>query len=186
MPQGRVATGLLLLDRYNLSTLYSGYMSQTTPVMFGHGEKEDQTTVLRFADPLEDFDRLVARFGGRWSGGVMPMDAYEHEDEYILRFDLPGVDPAGVDLVVEGNVLTVTAERIWEDTEGANWLLRERPTGKHSRQIRLGEKLDTSKVSASYENGVLTVSIPMREEAKPHRVSITTSAPEAVTVGSHD
>jgi len=140
--------------------------------------------MLRFIDPFEDFDRMVQRMGGGWRSGVMPMDAYERGDVYTLRFDLPGVDPEHVDLTVEGNVLTVTAERKWEDTDGVTWLLRERPTGAHSRQIRLGERLDATSVSASYDHGVLTVTIPVREEAKPHKVAIDAGIQEAITVGS--
>lgn len=128
--------------------------------------------MLRFTDPFDEIERAMSRTGGRWRGGLMPMDAYEKEGAYVLRFDLPGVDPEAVDLTVENNVLTVTAERSFEDTEGANWLMRERPTGMHSRQVRLGERLDTGNVSASYDQGVLTVRIPVKEEAKPYRVKI--------------
>lgn len=128
--------------------------------------------MLRFTDPFDELERTLNRTGGRWRGGLMPMDAYEQQGTYVLRFDLPGVDPDAVDLTVENNVLTVTAERSFEDTEGANWLIRERPTGMHSRQVRLGERLDTGNVQASYDQGVLTVTIPVREEAKPYRVKI--------------
>jgi HSP20 family protein len=100
------------------------------------------------------------------------MDAFEHDEVYTLRFDLPGVDPNSVDLTVEGNLLTVTAERASEETEDVTWLLRERPAGHHSREVRLGERLDASRVEAHHENGVLTVRIPMREEAKPQKVAI--------------
>lgn len=140
--------------------------------------------MIRFADPFEDLDRMMERFAGRTRGGVMPMDAFETGGVYTLRFDLPGVDPDHVDLTVEGNVLTVTAERKWEDTDGVTWLLRERPTGSHSRQVRLGERLDASNVTAGYDHGVLTVTIPMREEAKPHRVAITSGSVGAIDVGS--
>ncbi len=143
-------------------------------------------TTLRFMDPFQDFDRMFERFSGRWHGGVMPMDAYEREGKFVFRFDLPGVDPDHVDLTIEGNSLTVTAERKGEDTDGANWLLRERPTGTHSRVVRLGDKLDVSDVTASYDHGVLTVTIPMREEAKPHKVAITAGDRQAISVSSDD
>lgn len=139
--------------------------------------------MMRFTDPFEEMDRMLSSFGGRWRGGIMPMDAFEHDGVYTLRFDLPGVDPDNVDLMVEGNVLTVTAERPAETTEDVTWLLRERPSGTHRREVRLGERLDTGKVDASYDNGVLTVTIPMREEAKPHKVSILGGTSEKLTAG---
>lgn len=134
--------------------------------------------MLRFVDPFEEMDRLLA---AKARGGVMPMDAYEHDGVYTLRFDLPGVDPDHVDLSVEHQVLTVTAERAIEETEEVTWLLRERPSGTHQRTVRLGERLDTANISAHYDQGVLTVLIPIREEAKPHRVAISTGAHEQLT-----
>ncbi|MDH3538722.1 MAG: Hsp20/alpha crystallin family protein [Acidimicrobiia bacterium] len=128
--------------------------------------------MLRFTDPFLEMDRMMAQVGGRWRGGLMPMDAFEQNGVYTLRFDLPGVDPDHVDLTVEAGVLRVTADRKFENTEGANWLMRERPTGTHSREIRLGERLDPAEVKASYDQGVLTVTIPIKEEAKPRRVAI--------------
>jgi HSP20 family protein len=113
----------------------------------------------------------------------MPLDAFEKEGVYTLRFDLPGVDPNAIDLTVEGNALTVTAERPLEKTEGVTWMLRERPAGTHRREVRLGERLDSTKVDATYDNGVLTVTIPMREEARPQKVSITSGTTERLTAG---
>ena len=140
--------------------------------------------VLRFTDPFEGLDQFLGSGGGGWRGGLMPMDAFEKEGLYTLKFDLPGVDPDHVDLMVEDSILTVKADRKLEDTEGANWLMRERPTGTHSRQVRLGERLDTGNVHASYDQGVLTVTLPIREEAKPHRVAITHGSHQAITVES--
>ena len=139
--------------------------------------------MLRFVDTFEEMDRMMTSFGGRLRGGIMPMDAFEKEGIYTLRFDLPGVDPDHVDLTVEGGLLTVTAERGVEDTEEATWLLRERPSGTHRREVRLGDRLDTGKVTASYDNGVLTVTIPMREEAKPHKVSGVAGERKEITAG---
>lgn len=136
--------------------------------------------MLRFADPFEEIERAMTQFGGRWRGGIMPMDAYEKDGNYTLRFDLPDVDPDNVDLTVENHVLTVTASRKREDDEDVNWLLRERPTGNHSRQIRLADSLDAGNVDASYDNGVLTVTVPMREESKPRKVSIQANHREAI------
>ena len=98
--------------------------------------------VLRFMDPFQELDQFLGSSGSAWRGGLMPMDAFEKDGLYTLRFDLPGVDPEHVDLLVENNILTVTAERKLEDTEGANWLMRERPTGTHSRQVRIGDRLE--------------------------------------------
>ncbi len=141
-------------------------------------------TMTRFMDPFAELDKMMPGFSNRWRGGVMPMDAFEHDGIYTLRFDLPGVDPEHVDLTIENQVLTVTAERPVEETEDVTWLLRERPAGIHRREVRLGDRLDASNVNASYENGVLTVLIPMREEAKPHKVSISSGTAEKLTAGA--
>ncbi len=137
-------------------------------------------TMLRFADPFDEMDRLLSSFGGRWRGGIMPVDAYERDGVYTLRFDLPGVDPDKVDLTVEGGVLTVTAESPIDDDANVTWLLRERPSGSHRREVRLGEHLDAGAVAASFNNGVLTVTIPMREEAKPQKVAISSGTPREI------
>jgi len=134
-------------------------------------------------DPFEEMDRVFNTFGGRWRGGLMPLDAFEKDGVYTLRFDIPGVDPDDVDLTVEGNMLTVTADRPVEETEGATWLLRERPSGTHRREVKLGDRLDTSQVKASYNNGVLTVELPMRAEARPHKVAIKGGDNEKLTAG---
>lgn len=140
--------------------------------------------MFRFMDPFDELERTLHAASGRWRSGVMPMDAFEKDGTYFLRFDLPGVDPDNVDLTVEKGTLTVTAERTLEDTVGVNWLLRERPTGIHSRQIRLGDRVDTSHVHASYENGVLEVTLPMRADAKPRKIEIAASAPDAIEAGA--
>lgn len=136
--------------------------------------------MMKFADPFDELERAMTQFGGRWRGGIMPMDAFEKAGTYTLRFDLPDVDPDDVDLTIENNVLTVTASRQRIDDEDVNWLLRERPTGNHSRQIRLADSLDTARLDATYENGVLTVTVPMREESKPRKVSIHAGNQEAL------
>lgn len=136
--------------------------------------------MARFIDPFSEMQRVLDSMGGpARSGALMPMDAYEKNGMYTLRFDLPGADPSKVDLSVESGVLTVTAERPSEDTEGVNWLIRERPTGTHSRQIRLGSSLDTNRIEANYDHGVLTVTVPIREEQKPQRIQIGTGHPKA-------
>ena len=133
--------------------------------------------MTRGYDPFEEMDRMFGAFGNQWSGGaLMPMDAFEKDGVYTLRFDLAGADPDKVDVTVESGMLTVTAERPIEDTEGANWLVRERPTGTHSRQVRLGSTLDPSAVEANYDHGVLTVTIPTKPEAKPQKIQVSSGS----------
>jgi len=140
--------------------------------------------MARFFDPFEEMDRMLATAGTRWRGGVMPLDAWEKDGVYTLRFDLPGVDPDKIEVTVEDKVLTVKAERSFEDNVGVNWMLRERATGIHSRQIRLGDTLDADKVNAAYEDGVLTVTLPVREDAKPRKIAIASSKQEAIPASS--
>ena len=132
-------------------------------------------------DPFEEMDRMLSSMGTSWRGGRMPLDAFEKDGVTTLRFDLPGVDADDLDITVENQVLTVKAQRTFEDNVGANWMLRERPTGIHSRSVRLGDRLDAGKVAASYDNGVLTISIPIREEAKPQKIDVAvTTSPDAI------
>ncbi|NND84589.1 MAG: Hsp20/alpha crystallin family protein [Acidimicrobiia bacterium] len=132
---------------------------------------------MRFIDPFTEFDRIMQ---GATGPGTMPMDVFERDGDYMVRFDLAGIDPDDISLTVEHQVLTVTVERQWEDTEDVNWLVRERPSGRHSRQLRLSRKLDAAAMKASYDNGVLSVLIPTREEAKPFSVEIARDVPLAL------
>jgi HSP20 family protein len=114
-------------------------------------------------------------FGPSWNRSVesaVPMDAVRTESGVTVRFDLPGVDPSGVELTVEKNQLTVAAERPDETHEGEQYITRERPSGKFARTVHLGQSLDSASVEASWDNGVLTVRIPVAETAKPRRVEI--------------
>jgi len=140
--------------------------------------------MARFIDPFEEMERMLGTTGNRWRGGVMPLDAYEKDGEYVLRFDLPGIDPDKIDVAIEDRVLTVKAERSIEDTVGANWILRERPTGIHSRQVRLGDSLDVGNVDADYTEGVLTVTLPVREEALPQKIAVTAQRRQAIEASS--
>jgi HSP20 family protein len=133
--------------------------------------------MTRLTDPFEEFDRMFGTFGSSGRGAMMPMDAYEKDGTYVLRFDLPGTKADAVDVTVESGMLTITAARPDEETEGVNWLVRERPAGTHSRQIRLGPELDPGSVEAAYDQGVLTVTIGVRPEAKPHKVRVSGSQP---------
>jgi HSP20 family protein len=133
--------------------------------------------MLMRTDPFRDFDRLTQQaFGTRYRPSAMPMDAYRQGDEFVVHFDLPGVEPSSIDLTVEKNVLAVTAERRWEAAEDVQIVASERPQGTFNRQLFLGEGLDADRVDASYHNGVLTVTIPVAEQAKPRKVEITADA----------
>jgi HSP20 family protein len=112
----------------------------------------------------------------------MPMDAYREGDRFIIRFDMPGTDRDSIDLTVEQNVLTVRAERPDVPSDGAEIIVAERPSGTFTRQLFLGETLDADDLSADYTAGVLTLSIPVRESAKPRKIEVTTNDRPALDV----
>ncbi|HUY42276.1 MAG TPA: Hsp20/alpha crystallin family protein [Acidimicrobiales bacterium] len=129
------------------------------------------------SEPYRDFDRLFQQFMGdsahRPTPLAVPMDAYRKEDRFLLQFDLPGVDASAIELTVDNSTLTVKAERrLPQIAEGIEALVAERPHGTFSRQILLGDNLDTTQIDAKYADGVLTLSIPVAEEAKPRRVEV--------------
>jgi len=135
--------------------------------------------MLMRSEPFTEVNRLAQQlFGtpatGTWSRpAAMPCDAYRNGDEFVIAFDLPGVDPDAIDIDVERNVLTVKAERRPVDLgEQATVQLSERPLGVFSRQLFLGDALDTATIQASYDNGVLVVRIPIAEQAKPRKIAI--------------
>jgi HSP20 family protein len=128
--------------------------------------------LLRF-DPFRELDRLSEEtLGQRQRSAIVPLDAYRQGDRFFVRVDLPGVDPASIDLTVEKNVLTLRAERPFERTEGQEWVLAERAHGSFSRQLFLGDTLDASAMSARYEHGVLFLEIPVAERAKPRKIEV--------------
>ena len=137
--------------------------------------------LMRF-DPFRDFDRFTQALTSQGAGRLasMPMDAYREGDNFIVEFDLPGVDPGSIDLTVEKNALTVRAQRSWEPKESQEVLISERPQGTFSRQLFLGEGLDADKIQASYDNGVLRLTIPVAEQAKPRKVQITAGEGRAI------
>ena len=138
--------------------------------------------LMRF-DPFRELDRLTQAPWGN-SRPVMPMDAYRRNGDFVVHFDVPGVDPASIDLTVEKNVLTITAERHFAKQEGDEVTVTERPQGRFSRQLFLGESLDPDQIKANYDQGVLTLHIPVAERAKPRKVEISAGSPEAVEVTS--
>lgn len=138
--------------------------------------------MLMRTDPFREFDRLAQQFFGNvhgtWSRPTaMPMDAYRAGDEFVVSFDLPGVSPDAIELDVERNVLTVKAERRPVATGGnVEMQVAERPLGVFSRQLFLGESLDTEHIKADYDAGVLTLRIPVAEQAKPRKIQIGSGA----------
>jgi HSP20 family protein len=141
--------------------------------------------MLMRTDPFRELDRLTQQLfaqNGTWSRpAVMPMDAYRDGEQFVVHFDLPGVDPSTVDLNVERNVLTVKAERTHSYGEDVELQVAERPRGVFSRQLFLGDTLDAEHVEATYDAGVLTLRIPIAEKAKPRKIEITGgSAPKQI------
>ena len=133
--------------------------------------------LLRF-DPFRDMDRVFDQaFGnGQTRRPSFPMDAYRRGEQFVVHFDLPGVDPDSIDLEVERNMLTVTAERRWQAHDGDDVIANERVQGAFRRQLLLGDTLDTESITANYENGVLTLTIPVAEKAKPRKVEVQRQA----------
>lgn len=124
-------------------------------------------------DPFREMDRWAQQFGVPVTRpSIMAMDAYRRGDDFIVNFDLPGVDPSSIDVTVEQNTLTVKAERRWTMKDDDEILISERPQGSFSRQVMLGAGLDVDKIHANYEFGVLSLDIPVSEQVKPHRVEI--------------
>ncbi|MCW2804469.1 MAG: hypothetical protein QOF52_41 [Propionibacteriaceae bacterium] len=136
--------------------------------------------MLMRTDPFRDLDRLTQQvFGTAARPALMNMDAWRENERFIIEFDLPGVDTNSIDLDVERNVLTVRADR--PAREGiAELVAAERPRGVFSRQIILGDNLDTDKITASYESGVLRLEIPVAERAKPRKIAVSSGDEQKV------
>jgi HSP20 family protein len=131
--------------------------------------------MLMRTDPFRELDRLSQQvFGTQARPAVMPMDAWRDGDTFVVELDLPGVNPDSIDLDVERNVLTVKAERPGRDDD-TELIAAERPRGVFSRQLILGDTLDTERVAASYDAGVLTLRIPVAEQAKPRKIRISSN-----------
>lgn len=137
-------------------------------------------------DPFRDIDALFGRMGTRSSvaPSAMPMDAYRRDNMVWVHIDLPGVSADSIDVGVERNVLTVTAERNWDRKEDDRIYLQERRAGTFTRQVHLGEGLDANGIEADYEDGVLTLRIPFAEQAQPRKISIGTGGRDAIEVES--
>ena len=141
--------------------------------------------LMRF-DPFRELDRItdqVWRQAATARPGT-PMDAYRRGDEFVVELDVPGVDPASIDLTVEKNVLTVTATRQRSFRDGDEVLVAERPHGEFRRQLFLGEQLDTDSIRAEYADGVLSLTLSVAEQAKPRKVEVTAGSRQKEIVGT--
>ncbi|GAA2010791.1 Hsp20/alpha crystallin family protein [Microbacterium ulmi] len=137
-------------------------------------------------DPFRDLDRLASSlFDTRRGPRRMPMDLYRDGDHYVLTADLPGVDPGSVDIDVDGQLLTIRAERTLTEGDGVKWITREREAASFLRQLNLGQGIDTERIAASYTNGVLSVTIPVSEKAKPRKIEVVSDA-GASTITTHE
>ncbi len=136
-------------------------------------------TLVRF-DPFRDVERLAEQ-AWRPRRPALPFDAYRRAHELVLHFDLPGVDPSSIDLTVEKHSLIVSAERHSPKQEGDEVLANERASGRFTRELTLGDGLDTEHVDAQYNGGVLTVTIPVASEVRPRRVPVQTGSPSVTT-----
>lgn len=137
------------------------------------------STLLRF-DPFREIDRMLDQAMSQTRRPSFPMDAYRHGETVVVHFDLPGVDPASIDLEFERQTLTVTAERSWRPVDGDQLLATERVHGKFQRQILLGDGLDADRMHATYEHGVLTVTIPVAERAKPRKIDVAVTGQTSI------
>ena len=138
-------------------------------------------------DPFtREFDRIAQRVFGTTNGGavtrrsVMRMDAIRRNDEVVLRFDVPGIDPESIEVTVDRGVLTVSASRAEEYAEGENPFIRERVMGSFSRRVSLADTVDAEKIDATYANGVLSVRLPLLEKAQPRKVEIHTDGQKEI------
>lgn len=128
-------------------------------------------------DVLNQFDRLASSvFDTGRAPRLMPVDLFRDGDQYVLSADLPGIDPASVDLDVDGQLLTIRADRMAPSSENVKWLAHERPYGAYMRQFTLGDGVDVEKITANYEHGVLSVIIPVAERAKPRKIQVAAKA----------
>ena len=132
-------------------------------------------------DPFRDLDRMLAGTLRTPASAAMPMDLYRSGDHFVAQVDLPGVDASTIDVDVEDRTLTIRAERREQADGDVQWLSHERPTGTFARQLTLGYGVAPDRIAADYSDGVLTLTIPVAEEAKPRKISVShTSGPRAI------
>jgi HSP20 family protein len=131
------------------------------------------TSIDPFVQEFErQFDRAIRQVTGNGGGAGMPMDGIRRADDVVLRFDLPGIDPGSIEVTVDRGVLSVTARREEEIGEDERAFVRERPMGSFTRRVYLSEHLDSERIDAAYDNGVLAVRIPVLERARPRKVAV--------------
>ena len=133
-------------------------------------------------DPFREMDRVLSAMRAPSSAG-MPLDLYRTQDHFVARIDLPGVDPQTIDIDVEERTLTVRAERRIQTEEDMQWLARERATGTFARQLTLGYGVAADKIEADYADGVLSLRIPVAEEAKPRKIEVNLGAGSRMITG---
>jgi HSP20 family protein len=133
-------------------------------------------------DPFRELDRMAAALMDNRGPRVMPMDLFREGDHYVLNADMPGIDPGSVDIDVDGQLLTIRGERTMANHENVKWITRERMAGSFLRQLNLGQGIDVENISATYNNGVLSVTIPVHEAAKPRRIEVKTSTEQPLQV----
>jgi HSP20 family protein len=144
--------------------------------------------LMRF-DPFREADRFAEQVDQmfRRASGSIPMDAVRHGDRIFINFDMPGVDPDAIDVTVERDVLTVSATRRFERAEGDEVLANERPQGTVTRRVLLGESLDPGRLEAAYDHGVLSITIPVAEQAQPRKITVGGGHARAtIEAESHD
>jgi HSP20 family protein len=139
--------------------------------------------LVRF-DPFRELDRLADQ--AFRTPTAIPMDAVRTGDNVVLHLDLPGVDADAVDVEVDGNMLTVTAERGPVRAAEAEVLAAERRHGTLRRQITLGDSLDGSRLDATLHDGVLRITIPVAETAKPRKVAVSVGTSAAIDAQASD
>lgn len=128
-------------------------------------------------DPFRELDRVAQQvFGTTSRPAAMPMDAWREGDKFVIEFDLPAIEPDSIDLDVERNVLTVHAKREPTQPADVELLAAERPYGVFSRQLMLGDALDTERITAAYSAGVLRITVPIAERAKPRKIAVERDA----------
>ena len=140
-------------------------------------------------EPFRELDRLTRELLGQTPQGGgprwMPMDLYREGDHFVANIDLPGMDPGSIDIDVEGNTLTIRAQRTVRGEDG-EWLAQERPSGSFMRQLSLGEGVDMESIHAHYEHGVLSLTIPVATEAKPRKIQVQAGSSEPQQIGQSE
>lgn len=140
--------------------------------------------MLMRMETFHGYDRLAEELLSQRHVRQIPVDAYRQGNEFKVLLDLPGVDPGSIELTVEKDILDVRATRTWVQVEGDQIQMTERPQGDFRRQLFLGQSLDREHITATYDNGVLTATIPVAEEAKPRKVDITDAGGELLALAA--